>query len=207
MKLLIFCLAFFSVHMHTAGQVIKGRVVKAGTAEPLIYVNIGIVGKDIGTITDDNGSFQLNIGGLSQNANIRFSMIGYESKVYSVAALQDNAVVSLEEKPITLNVVEVRPRKQKSIQLGENTSSKKSLSGWGGYGVGAGGERGIKIQSKNFPVQPTEVGVYVAKNAYDSVLFRLHIRTLEADVPAQELLPENIFVSFKQQSGLINRVW
>jgi len=108
----------------------------------------------------------------------------------------------LAEAPIVLKEVVVSSPKQTTIQLGERTESRKHLAGWGGYSVGAGGERGLKIESKQFPIYLREIGFFIARNAYDSVLLRLHVRYLDEDLPSSEILPENLFVLFKKNMGL-----
>jgi len=197
------CILFFlSLALNVHGQVIQGRIVKENTREPMPYVNIGVIGTNTGTVSDENGDFKITVAGLASDAAIRFSMIGHKAQIFSLTDLRENMVVILQEEPLILNEIAVSATRQRTTQLGENTTSKNRLTGWGGYGVGAGGERGIMIDSKRFPLYPTNIGVFVARNAYDSVLLRLHIRYLDDDLPGAEILPENIFFTFKEKSGL-----
>ena len=55
-----------------------GQVIDADTEEPLPYVNIGLVNKNIGTVTDEAGYFELEVheNGYAE-ATLRFSMIGW----------------------------------------------------------------------------------------------------------------------------------
>jgi len=56
------------------------RVVDASTQDPLPFVNIGLVDKNIGTVTDEEGYFQLEVDPLKYGkSNLRFSMIGLKS--------------------------------------------------------------------------------------------------------------------------------
>lgn len=64
-------------------KTLVGQVVDASTQDPLPFVNIGLVDKNIGTVTDEEGYFQLEVDPLKYGkANLRFSMIGYESKTF-----------------------------------------------------------------------------------------------------------------------------
>ena len=63
---------------------VQGKVLDQETEEPLIGVNITIVGASSGTATDFDGMFSLE--NLRQDDSLLFSYIGYESKVVSVNA-------------------------------------------------------------------------------------------------------------------------
>jgi hypothetical protein len=54
---------------------------------PVEYVNIGIVNKNIGTISNNNGEFVLAIPAEFENDSVRFSMVGYVPLTLSVADL------------------------------------------------------------------------------------------------------------------------
>jgi hypothetical protein len=55
-------------------QTVKGRVVDHDSKEPLVYVNVVLLGTNSGTTTDSTGSFQLDVVG---NDSLLFSYFGY----------------------------------------------------------------------------------------------------------------------------------
>ena len=60
-----------------------GQVLDAATKEPLPYVNIGLINKNIGTVSDDYGYFELGVNAqLNAQDTLLFSMIGFESKSF-----------------------------------------------------------------------------------------------------------------------------
>ena len=61
---------------------VQGTVVKAETGRPLPGVNILIVGTERGTTTDPEGRFEITVP--SEDADLRFSFIGYETQVVPV---------------------------------------------------------------------------------------------------------------------------
>ena len=64
----------------TSQNAIKGIVVGHTDKNPIPYVNIGIPDKDIGTLTDINGNFFLDVRRSTiKNPQIKFSAIGFES--------------------------------------------------------------------------------------------------------------------------------
>ena len=58
--LLIIC------HGILSSQVIKGKVLDSKTKEPISFTNIGILGKGIGTVTNEDGTFELNISRINK---------------------------------------------------------------------------------------------------------------------------------------------
>ena len=60
-----------------------GQVIDAATKEPLPYVNIGQLNKNIGTVSDETGYFELEVN-TEQNSRdtLRFSMIGFERSTF-----------------------------------------------------------------------------------------------------------------------------
>ena len=183
-----------------SGQMIEGHVFDKKSAQPLEFVTIGVIGTNFGTVSDETGRFSLNLSKLSPNDKVRISFIGYKPVVFTISDLTPGISIQLENAPTELPEVVVRHR-AKPFYLGETTTSKKTVTGWGGFGVGSGGERGILIDSEKFPLYPSEVSFNIARCAYDSVLLRLHIRQIEDGVPGKELLTENIYHLFRKGSA------
>jgi len=57
LSIILFCL-FNTLH---GQKTIAGSVIKQENNTPIAYVNIGIVGKNIGTVSDKDGKFNLLI--------------------------------------------------------------------------------------------------------------------------------------------------
>src|SRR5690625_1342278 len=70
---------------------VSGQVTEASTGESLAGVNISVEGTTIGTSTDSNGEFTLS--GISPNANLVTSFIGYEEQVIPVSG---RSVINIE---------------------------------------------------------------------------------------------------------------
>ena len=83
-KYVLFLLVLILNYVSGFGQTeLIGQVIDALTEEPIPYVNIGLVDENIGTVSDEQGYFQLEIDPLQYSqSNLRFSMIGFESKTY-----------------------------------------------------------------------------------------------------------------------------
>lgn len=74
--------------------VIYGQVLSSEDNEPLIGVNVYIENSSIGTITDIDGNFQLEV--LSKESVLVFSFIGYKEKMIPVG---DQKIISVNLEP------------------------------------------------------------------------------------------------------------
>ncbi len=63
---------------------VQGNVLDSQTQLPISYVNIGVVGKNMGTVSAPDGSFELNLKGYGNQDSIRFSTLGYEDRTYGI---------------------------------------------------------------------------------------------------------------------------
>ena len=83
---------------------IKGKVVNAKTNEPIPFVNIIFVGKNIGTITDYKGEYTLETQWASNK--IQALYMGYYSKFNDVI-VEKNQVINFRLEPESYNLEEV----------------------------------------------------------------------------------------------------
>jgi len=183
------------------GQSISGTVMNEATQEPLCYASIGIINTNFGTITNEKGFFKLDARSFSAEAKIRISMIGFEAQIIQLKDLIDREnTFRLKEQIVQLSEVVIKPQQVKSKTIGTKSTSKKSVTGWGGCGncgEDLGGiERGIRIELSK-PVFVEKVNFHVAYFGFDSMLVRLHIRKIEKGYPRQELLNTNIYARIK----------
>lgn len=74
---------------------LKGRVTDATNNDPLPFVNVAVVGTNIGAVTDDNGNFQLS--GLKPGfIRVQASFIGYHSALSPEIEVSNAKVASVE---------------------------------------------------------------------------------------------------------------
>lgn len=79
MKRIILCILLLTT-LRAAGQgVVEGVVRDAGGAGVLEYVNVGIIGRSDGTVSDAGGRYRLTIP-TSDSVTLRFSFTGYQSE-------------------------------------------------------------------------------------------------------------------------------
>src|SRR5215510_3614474 len=111
MKLMPAVLFFlFFVNAGFSQQTIKGRVIAAGSGQPLPGSSVFITNTSKGTTADKNGYFELNDVPAGKHELI-ISGIGYETNVYSFSSeqLPLQLRVEMEIKVQELNNVTVEP--------------------------------------------------------------------------------------------------
>jgi hypothetical protein len=85
---------------------IKGLLFDQETKESILYASVSILNTSIGTITNQEGGFQLVIPDSLQNHKARFSHIGYESQEIDLALLKGKTI-DLGLRPQTVALQEV----------------------------------------------------------------------------------------------------
>ncbi|AWV99180.1 DUF5686 and carboxypeptidase-like regulatory domain-containing protein [Arcticibacterium luteifluviistationis] len=87
---------------------LSGKVKEVGSQKALQYVNVTIPGTTIGTATDSLGRFSINIEN-HQDAELRFSIIGHQTRSLDISELLSPVNVYLLPSTTTLNELIVRP--------------------------------------------------------------------------------------------------
>ena len=185
MKVYVTLFVFFISLFYTNAQVIKGNISDSLSNEPIAYVNIGIIGKYIGTVSNDKGDFELAINNVSTTDTLKFSIIGYEPQSFLVSDLtkpERIIKIKLVKRVEVLSEVIVTPKtpdpavigiKQKwcyPIPLYKGASSRLGLPS-----NDLGQEIGTIFSNKGKLIKLDSVQLNFSKCLYDSVTFRLNV--------------------------------
>ena len=65
--------------MLNAQYILQGQVVDAFTKDPLPFVNIGVLKKELGTVSNEDGFFFLEVPDVYATETLRLSMIGFDT--------------------------------------------------------------------------------------------------------------------------------
>lgn len=176
-------------------QCYSGRVLSGETNNGIGFSSIGIIGTNIGTVSDQNGFFTLNVDESYNNDSLRFSMIGFEPLSLNVKKFKESAGKIITLKPVSyaLNEVKVVYCKPKKIRLGAPVSNTNLRSGFGNNDLGS--EMGIKINVKK-KVRLRNLNLNVALCTYDSVTYRLNIYQSDRSNEYKNILTKPIYISF-----------
>ncbi len=183
-------------------QTVTARVIDSSTGEPLEFVNIWFINTPLGTVTDENGYFKIEIPEQLKSANVRISMISYIPQVFTVEELA-NKVNAINLIPSPTQLKEVVIKSTGKLKKVGNTDYSRigNLCGWGGPHFGRGNEIGTKLELGSSPVSIRSLNIHVHRQAFDSSLYRLHIRNIADNLPFNDLLDKNIILTIKNESG------
>ena len=184
--LLLLLLTVFSL----AAQ-IKGVVKDSISGEPIPFVNIWIENEEIGTTSDFDGSFTINVK--DTNKNLVFSALGFLKKTVKVVNTKE---VFLKPSVIELDEVVVLNKKEtKEIEIGKTNNAILQTF-----------DNGPKIEAKFFPYKESYKKTKFIKKVTiqtDSKIpeatIKIHFYVVSEDgSPGIELLKKDFLVTIRQ---------
>lgn len=93
-------LTLFSASAFAQTRRVSGRVIVEGSGEPLVAASVNVVGTALGTYTDDQGRFSVNVP--EGPATLRVRRIGYAQKTIAVPAATTDMDVALARDVLQL---------------------------------------------------------------------------------------------------------
>lgn len=190
-------LLFLLLSVAAHSQTIEGKITDLASGETLPYVNIGVIGKNVGTVSDENGAFKLTVPENYNADKIRLSMLGYEPMTAAVSEFRKTILASPEIKltpsHIQLQEVTVSKSKRKEKILGNKTDSQSMTAGFSSNKLG--NEIGIVINIKKSPTLIKDFTASVASEQTAPIKLRLNFYSLKNGLPDQLLQNQNIIVT------------
>ena len=208
-KYVLFLLVLILNYVSGFGQTeLIGQVIDALTEEPIPYVNIGLVDENIGTVSDEQGYFQLEIDPLQYSqSNLRFSMIGFESKTYVLQEYlqKELLIIPLTEESTELEEVVVSTKRTQfeTKILGNKTTTKFIYAAFTTNKLG--NEMGFVVRQRKRPMILKKFNISLVENDYGLIRFRLNFYSVENGLPTSTLLKENIIIETDATSGIVSK--
>ena len=180
-----------------------GIVADVKTKKPLPYVNIGIIKKNIGTVSSPDGFFNIPLKNADKKDIIRFSMIGYKSLSQTINSFSNEYSIGdtilMESEDFALPEVVLTDRNWKFKTLGCMTRSKEISAGFSNNELG--NEVGVIIPISNSPSVLESFNFHINQNYYEPITFRVNVYSLKNGIPDRSVLTENVIVHTKIKSG------
>jgi len=182
-------------------QIYSGQLINRESGQPIVFANIGIMGKNIGTVSDAAGCFKIELKSKFDNDTLCISCIGYEKRTYLIRDLKNNirnadqVKIELLPKSYLLEEVIIQPADTKTYTFG-NFCESNSPYGNAFYSNLLGTEMGVII---NLPPRMNRVFLinfrfYIGEFTFDKFPVRLNIYNLKNDRPNENILTEPIFI-------------
>ena len=202
--LLIFLWAsLYGVH---AQVTLSGTVLDSKTAGPVDYVNIGLVNKAQGTVSDMDGTFELRVIQASKSDTVRISRIGYRPMVYTLgeleSALSRSPIISLDEERTALDEVVISQKEAMKNRIGFTYFTEDLVAYWNNRRA-LGGEHASKILVRKGPLKLEDLSFQVIRNISDSLLVRVNVYEIDKGLPGRNITRENILYTLKEKSGQV----
>lgn len=188
---------------------ISGRVVGEADNQPVPYANIGIRNTETGTISDEDGTFSINIPAMYQDRELIFSSIGFEKKSILVSSLADGEKLKivLDERVKKLNEVVISGERveRQSHQFGNGRSLLLSGQLYSDT-VSAGSAMALLVDKSQYPdlTFVRKVSLYIAKNKFPSFKVRLRFLKSDNNKPGTDILDEQIIAISDIKKGWLD---
>ncbi|HXB43709.1 MAG TPA: carboxypeptidase-like regulatory domain-containing protein, partial [Puia sp.] len=182
--------------------VISGKIIDAKNSASIGYANIGVPGKNIGTVAQTDGTFIIKMKSDLKNDSLRVSIVGYQSRVFRIADLLNRhkgATILLFEKANELKEVVVSAQIGRKKKIGNSSTSKFISFGFPLKFLGS--EIGIKISLGKKPVLLNDFSFTVSENRLDTAIFRLNIYNLKNGLPFENIMGQNVFAYVGKKPG------
>ncbi|MCE3228326.1 MAG: outer membrane protein with a CnaB-type/M14 peptidase domain [Bacteroidetes bacterium] len=194
----LLCSVLYLFPQHTC----KGVLSDSTNGQPIEFANIGIIGKGVGTVTNEKGEYSFVVPDSLAKEKVRVSLIGYKPKTFTVPQAASLSKIILQQEAVNLAEVAVTPKSVKVKTLGNNTVHTSVSAGFKKNNLGA--EMAIRLNVKAKQTHLRSFKVNVVKNTLDKALFRLNIYSVdEKGYPKENILKQNIIVEPKEKTGII----
>lgn len=180
---------------------IKG-IITDSLKNPIQYVNVGILNKPVGTVTNENGEFNLNIDNSLISDTLKISCLGFKSKELQIKNLLTNKNeinISLENYTEKLNEIIINSSNLKTYTKGKEQTKTKNkvffaIPSMKNLNLGSEIGRKFSLGTKK-PSLLKEFKFFLKENNFESVLFRLNFYTIENNKPSKKINNTNILIS------------
>ena len=176
---------------------IKGVVKDSLTEKPIPYVNIWVQNENIGSTSEENGTFFINTTAIGKR--LIFSTLGYEKKIIKAS---ETLEVNLKLTAYSLNEVVIsKSIGTKSIEIGKTNNE-----------IYQAFDNGPKIDTKYFPYKTSynktkyikQVSIYTDSRIEEAII-KIHFYEVAPNgSPGEELLDKDFVVTVKKGTR-INR--
>lgn len=177
--LLLFSCFLFTAQAQKSKTELVGSI-KDKSGNPVAFVNVGVEGKGVGCVSDEQGFFRIQIPDTLENELLTVSHLIYKKYTESISRLKSSPVeIVLEDSLLTLPEVNILPTKGKWI------SSKGMRVPGGIMTTDSAGSQGEEI---SIPIRVKEEAVLekielpIQKCSYDSVKIRLNLYQLNDEL-------------------------
>jgi hypothetical protein len=194
----------------TAQRSFNATITDESTNAGISFASIGIKGKNIGTVADEKGNFELNISRCDEDDSLKISAIGYKTKGFTVSQIRQlgGKIITLQPSAVKLEEVLITSKKVKRKVLGTSKYSVRNCSAFTGTEENwKGEEAAIRANNeKGKYVYIEDFNFYIIQNKYeDSLVFRLMLYAVSAkNLPGETFLKRPVIFKTAVKQGIVH---
>ena len=179
-------------------QTIAGVVYDKNIQQPIAYANIGVIGKSVGTVSNEQGQFNLTIPSTLQNDTLKISVIGYEPFVSSIQTLSSTAkdTIYLAKTTYSLQEVVIKPKNLIAKTFGITTATQSVSVGFSGNALGF--EGGVLMKNKH-KAYLQNIKLHFS-STYDTLFYRINIYKQNGKKNFENILTEPIYFELTKEA-------
>lgn len=168
----------------------KGIVKDSLTGSPISYVSVWVENENIGTTSEENGEFSINVN--DKNKNLIFSVLGYQRKVLKVS---ESGVVLMAPASLELNEVFIINKKEsRQLEIGKIKKLAEAF------------DKGPRLDAKFFPYSEAykktkwiQKVTILTDSKIDNSTIKLHLYEVgENGYPGKELLAKDFIITIER---------
>ena len=188
---------------------LKATILDQNTQTPIPFVNVGFIGKGIGSVTDAQGYFELTYltDKMEGSDVIQFSMIGFKTKQIPIrfisSLLSKKNTITLIPERYSLEEVVLGNTKLQNTTIGNLKIDSEKFGYWKNE-LGLGGEIATKIKVKKEGTQLKSLHFTVLENLSDSIRVRVNVYDIDpiSRLPQHNILNTAIYHTISRRNGV-----
>lgn len=180
--------------------IMSGQIIDSETKKPIEFVNIGILNKNLGTVSDLQGKFNINASKENIKDSITISHINYHSVKIPIIKSK-NQIIILKPRTNELSEIILTNRKKSLRKIGVRIYNPLLWLG----GISKNNDIIENAQRINIPsktVRVKFVNIYLRKGfESDSTFVRINFYKNSNDEPGDKIIFQNIIQKKKIETG------
>ena len=205
MRLLLLLFFISSNFISHAQNTIEGKIIAGIDGSALSYVNIGVIGKSIGTVSGRDGTFSLTISKRNDRDTLRVSMVGYKAQDFIVADFRRKIAkdynLSMEEAISVIQEIAIVDSKMKTKIIGNRSTNRDFSLGFSSDTLG--NEMAIKIKTRRRMTLVREFNLSINSNEFDTLRFRLNFYESKSGKPGKAINTKNIIITTALENDVL----
>jgi hypothetical protein len=195
--------------------VIEGQLLSEDSKEPIPYANIGILDSYVGTITNNDGTFEISIPEEYETDSLLFAALGFERKSILVSSISNRKKITiyLREHSTVLKNITVKTKKLKPIRSVDEGNLLYDVGSLYVDSLAGGAAMALLIENSRskhpdftVPYFVTNARLRISYNSLD--FFKIRVRFLSVDpetgLPGDDLFNESVIANARILKGWIN---